>query len=131
MLWVTVKESGYQHTHLLNWIYVKIIFVLFTFSVRVSNPWPNTFFECPNLSLSFFNCSCSQWMLKWSKRVSLRSVSSTNYPTSHHPQLSIFFTCLQILCITKYYYMQRTQNQTHTTFTHVLAYKTQKWSKIH
>ena len=32
-----------------------------------------------------------QWMLQWSKRVSLRSVSSTNYPTSHHPQLSIFF----------------------------------------
>ena len=29
-------------------------------------------------------------MLKWSKRVSLRSVSSTNYPTLHHPLLSTF-----------------------------------------
>ena len=31
-----------------------------------------------------------QWMLKWSKRVSLRSVSFTNYPTLHHPLLSTF-----------------------------------------
>ena len=30
-------------------------------------------------------------MLKWSKRVSLRSVSFTNYPTLHHPLLSTFF----------------------------------------
>ena len=29
-------------------------------------------------------------MLKWSKRVSLRSVSSTNYPILHHPLLSTF-----------------------------------------
>ena len=29
-------------------------------------------------------------MLKWSKRVSLRSVSFTNYPTLHHPLLSTF-----------------------------------------
>ena len=42
-------------------------------------------------------------MLKWSKRVSLRSVSFTNYPTLHHPLLSAFLffsfffcTCLQI-----------------------------------
>ena len=32
-----------------------------------------------------------QWLLTWSKRVSLRSVSSTNYPTLHHPLLSTFF----------------------------------------
>ena len=31
-----------------------------------------------------------QWMLKWSKRVSLRSVSFTNYPTLHYPLLSTF-----------------------------------------
>ena len=45
-------------------------------------------------------------MLKWSKRVSLRSVSSTNYPTLHHPLLStflffFFFTHHQILHHTK------------------------------
>ena len=42
-------------------------------------------FERPKLSLSFFNCSCSPIDVKWSKRVSLRSVSFTNYPTLHHP----------------------------------------------
>ena len=47
------------------------------------------------------------------------SVSSINYPTSHHPQLSIFLTCLQILYITKYYNIQKIQNQIHTTFTRV------------
>ena len=59
-------------------------------------------------------------MLKWSKRVSLRSVSFTNYPTLHHPLLStflffsflfFFFSCLQILHITKYYNIPRIQNQ--------------------
>ena len=61
-------------------------------------------------------------MLKWSKRVSLRSVSFTNYPTLHHPLLStflfffFFFTCLQILHITKYYNIPRIQNQIHTKF---------------
>ena len=69
-----------------------------------------------------------QWMLKWSKRVSLRSVSFTNYPTLHHPLLStflffslslfffFFFTCLQILHITKYYKIPRIQNQIHIKF---------------
>ena len=61
-------------------------------------------------------------MLKWSKRVSLRSVSFTNYPTLHHPLLSTFFfffffyTCLQILHITKYYNIPRIQHQIHTKF---------------
>ena len=66
-------------------------------------------------------------MLKWSKRVSLRSVSFTNYPTLHHPLLStflfflflfFFFTCLQILHITKYYNIPRIQNQIHTKIIH-------------
>ena len=68
-----------------------------------------------------------QWMLKWSKRVSLRSVSSTNYPTSHHPQLSIFFFLhVYKFHAAKHYNIQRIQNQIHTTFTHLsfLAYKT-------
>ena len=114
-----------------------IFFVLFTFSVRVNNPWPKQFvlfvcffFNVRNCHLVSLIVLVLQWILRWSKRVSLRSVSSTNYPTLHHPQLSIFFffTCLEILCITKYYNIQ---NQIHTTFTHVLTYKTQKWSKIH
>ena len=59
-------------------------------------------------------------MLKWSKRVSLRPVSFTNYPTLHHPLLSTFLffsfffcTCLQILHITKYCNIPRIQNQIH------------------
>ena len=60
-------------------------------------------------------------MLKWSKRVSLRSVSFTNYPTLHHPLLStflffffFFFTCLQILHITKILqYTKDTKSNTH------------------
>ena len=62
-----------------------------------------------------------QQMLKWSKRVSLRPVSFTNYPTLHHPLLSTFLffsffffcTCLQISHITKYYIIPRIQNQIH------------------
>ena len=115
-----------------------IFFDLFTFSVRVNNPWPNAicFVLIQNCHLVSLIVLFLQWMLKWSKRVSLRSVSSTNYPTLHHPPLSTFlffflFSCLQILHITKYYNIQRIQNQIHTTFTPVLAYKTQKWSKIH
>ena len=76
-----------------------------------------------------------QQMLKWSKRVSLRSVSFTNYPNIASSRIVhffvFFFTCLQILCIAKYYNIQRIQNQIHTTFTHVLAYDTPKCSKIH
>ena len=72
-----------------------IFFVLFTFSVTVNNPWPIQFVLfvlSPKVSLSFFKCSCSPiYLLKWSKRVSLRSVSFTNYPTLHHPLLSTFF----------------------------------------
>ena len=68
-----------------------------------------------------------QWMLKWSKRVSLRSVSFTNYPTLHHPLLStfpfIFYTCLQILHITKYYNIPRIQNQMHKNFSYANTHK--------
>ena len=120
---------------LTNWTIFKIIIVLFTFSVsQQSLTKYNFFLKVQNCHLVSLIVLVPQWMLKWSKRVSLRSVSSTNYPTSHHPQLSIFFfTCLQILCITKHYNIQRVQNQIHTTFTDLsfLAYKTQKWSKIH
>ena len=44
MLWEPVEKSGYKHAHFANWTYIKIILVLFTFLVRVNNPWPNTFF---------------------------------------------------------------------------------------
>ena len=61
-----------------------------------------------------------QQMLKWSKRVSLRSVSFTNYPTLHHPLsfhfFLLFFSCLQILHVTKYYNIPRIQNQIYTKF---------------
>ena len=69
ILWEPVeKKSGYKHANLTNWTYVKIILVLFTFSVRVNNPWPNTFFESPKLSLSFFNCSCSPMNVKMEQK---------------------------------------------------------------
>ena len=106
-----------------------IFFVLFTFSVRVNNPWPNAIcfvLKVQNCHLVSLIVLALQWMLKWSKRVSLRSVSSTNYPTLHHPLLStflflffslfFFFTCLQILHITKYYIIPMIQNQIHTKF---------------
>ena len=92
-----VPKLKFTQTHIPhNYTSQIIFFVLFTFSVRVNNPWPNAifFFESPKLSLSYIVSLIvliSQWMLKWSKKVSLRSVSSTNYPTSHRPQLSIFF----------------------------------------
>ena len=61
--------------------------------------------------------------VKWSKRVSRRSVSFTNYPTLHHPLLSTFlffflflFYMFTILHITKYYNIPRVQNQIHTKF---------------
>ena len=77
-------------------------------------------------------------MLKWSKRVSLRSVSCTNYPTLHHPLLStflfflfflFFFTCLQILHITKYYNIPRIQNQIHAKF-QLCKYTQKLYSRI-
>ena len=77
-----------------------IFFDLFTFSVRVNNPWPNAIcFLFQNCHLVSLIVLVLQWMLKWSKRVSLRSVSLrsvsfTNYPTLHHPLLSTFlFFC--------------------------------------
>ena len=70
-----------------------IFFVLFTSSVRVNNPWPNAIcfvLKVQNCHLVSLIVLVLQWMLKWSKRVSLRSVSFTNYPTLHHPLLSTF-----------------------------------------
>ena len=108
-----------------------IFFVLCTFSVRVNNPWLNAIcfvLKVQNCHLVSLIVLVLQWMLKWSKRVSLRSVSYTNYPTLHHPLLSTFlyvfffffffflYTCLQILHITKYYNIPRIQNQMHTKF---------------
>ena len=76
-----------------------------------------------------------QQMLKWSKRVSLRSVSFSNYPTLHHPLLSTFlfffffffffflFTCLQILHITKYYIIPRIQTKYTQNFSYTTRHK--------
>ena len=59
-------------------------------------------------------------MLKWSKRVSLRSVSFTNYPTLHHPLLST------ILFFFFFFYM-------FTNFTHhqILQYTKDTKSNTH
>ena len=112
-----------------------IFFDLFTFSVRVNNPWPNAicFVLFQNCHLVSLIVLVLQWMLKWSKRVSLRSVSFTNYPTLHHPLLStflfflFFFTCLQILHITKYYIIPRIQ----TKYTQNFSYTTRhKWYTV-
>ena len=43
-----------------------------------------------NCHLVYLIVLVPQQMLKWSKRVSLRPVSFTNYPTLHHPLLSTF-----------------------------------------
>ena len=62
-------------------------------------------------------------MLKWSKRVSLRSVSFTNYPTLHHPLLSTF---LFFLFLFFFFYM-------FTNFTHhqLLQYTKDTKSNAH
>ena len=84
-----------------------IFFVLFTFSVRVNNPWPNAIcfvLKVQNCHLVSLIVLVLQWMLKWSKRVSLRSVSFTNYPTLHHPLLSTFlFFLFLFLHVYKFY----------------------------
>ena len=82
-----------------------IFFDLFTFSVRVNNPWPNAicFVLFQNCHLVSLIVLVLQWMLKWSKRVSLRSVSSTNYPTLHHPLLSTFLLFHFFLHVYKFY----------------------------
>ena len=68
MLWEPVEKSGYQHAHLTNWTHIQIIIVLFTLSVRVNNPWPNTFFlKVQNCHLVSLIVLVPQWMLKWSK----------------------------------------------------------------
>ena len=74
-----------------------IFFVLCTFLVRVNNPWPNAIcfvLKVQNCHLVSLIVLVLQWMLKWSKRVSLRSVSYTNYPILHHPLLSTFLLFL-------------------------------------
>ena len=82
-----------------------IFFDLFTFSVRVNNPWPNAicFVLFQNCHLVSLIVLVLQWMLKWSKRVSLRSVSFTNYPTLHHPLLSTFLFFFFFLHFYKFY----------------------------
>ena len=70
-----------------------IFFVLFTFSVRVNNPWPNAIcfvLKVQNCHLVSLIAPVLQWTLKQSKRASLRSVSFTNHPTLHNPPLSTF-----------------------------------------
>ena len=135
MLWEPVEKSGYQHAPLTNWTHIKIVLVLFTFSVRVNNPWPNAIWfvsvEVQNCDLVSLIVLVPQWMLKWSKRVSLMSVSFTNYLTSHHPQLSIFshvykFNASPNITIYKGYKIKCTQHLHMSYLT-----KLKKWSKIH
>ena len=100
-----------------------IFFDLFTFSVRVNNPWPNAicFVLFQNCHLVSLIVLVLQWMLKWSKRVSLRPVSFTNYPTLHHPLLStfLFFTFLFLYMFTNFthhqilHYTKDTKSNTH------------------
>ena len=64
MLWVTVEESGYQHTHLTNWSSFTITLVLFTIlwsESTIPDPIQFFFFEGPKLLLNLvsFTCSCS------------------------------------------------------------------------
>ena len=86
------KIENYTSTHTIHLYFTDNFLWSFTFSVRVNNPWPNAicvvlFQNCHLVSLIVL---VLQWMLKWSKRVSLRPVSFTNYPTLHHPLLSTF-----------------------------------------
>ena len=89
-----VPKLKITQTHIPHTYTSQIIFlVLCTFSVRVNNPWPNAIcfvLKVQNCHLVSLIVLVLQWMLKWSKRVSLRSVSFTNYPTLHHPLLSTF-----------------------------------------
>ena len=88
------KIENYTNTHTIQLYFTDNFlgsFYLFSQSQQSLTKCNLFCFLSPKLSLSFFNCSCSQMNVKWSKRVSFRSVSSTNYPTSHHPQLSIYF----------------------------------------
>ena len=90
---ITQTQTHTPHTYTSQIIF----FVLCTFSVRVNNPWPNAIcfvLKVQNCHLVSLIVLVLQRMLKWSKRVSLRSVSSTNYTTLHHPLLSTFFSFL-------------------------------------
>ena len=119
-----------------------IFFVLCTFSVRVNNPWPNAIcfvLKVQNCHLVSLIVLVLQWMLKWSKRVSLRSVS---FPTIQHciipfcPPFLFLFLNFFFLHDYKFYTlpnitMYKGYKIKYTQHLHVLAYKTQKWSKIH
>ena len=103
---MTLSELYYTHTLHNYTLQIEIILDLFTFS-ESTIPDQMQFvlfcFESPKLSLSFFKCSCSPMNVKWSKIVSLRSVSSTNYPTLHHPLLSTFSFSFFFLHVYKFY----------------------------
>ena len=98
-------------------------------------PWPFYLFSQSQQSLIkyfFFlnvqNCHLvsltvlvPQWMLKWSKRVSLRSVSSTNYPTSHHPPIVHFYFFFYMFTNFMHHqilqYTKDTKSNTHNIYT--------------
>ena len=115
---------------------LKLSLFFLPFQSELTIPDQIHFFESPKLSLSFFNCSFSPMNVKMEQK-GQSQVSKfyqlSNITSSPIVDIYVFFTCLQILCIAKHYNIQRIQNQIHTTFTHLsfLAYKTQKWSKIH
>ena len=119
---VNVPKLKFTQTHIPhNYTSQIIFFVLFTFSVRVNNSWPSAIFflKVQNCHLVSLIVLIPQWMLKWSKRVSLRSVSSTNYPTSHHPQLSIFFFYMftNFMHRQTLQYTKDTKSNTHNIYT--------------
>ena len=102
------KIENYTNTHTTHLYFTDNFLVPFTFSVRVNNPWSNAFFfvlKAQNCHLVSLIVLVPQYMLKWSKRVSLRSVSFTNYPTLHHPLLStfLFFFFFLFLHVYKFY----------------------------
>ena len=101
-----------------------IFFDLFTFSVRVNNPWPNAicFVLFQNCHLVSLIVLILQWMLKWSKRVSLRSVSIyqlSNIASSLLVHLSfLFFFFYMFTNFTHHQILHYTKdtNQIHTKF---------------
>ena len=127
------KIENYTNTHTTHLYFTDNFlcsFYLFSQSQQSLTKCNLFCFESPKLSLSFFNCSCSPMILKWSKRVSLRPVSFTNYPTLHHPLLSTFLffsfffcTCLQNLHITKYYIIPRIQTKYTQNFSYTTRHK--------
>ena len=93
------KIENYTNTHTTQLYFTdNFLCSFYLFSQSQQSLTHTLFFESPKLSLSFFDCSCFPMNVRMEQRVSPISVSSTNYLTSHHPQLSTFFyfTCLQI-----------------------------------